>query len=360
MANHSDFSNLTDNDDYASSSSASDDGGIAFLTESSSNEDPILPILSWQDIRVGRVLGKGAFSKVKKVSLRSSNKDKGHSKQKYAIKYLRNSTMERKDIFLDAAVDLAIEGQFLAYLNHENIVQIHAQGCLTDAYKNDNRYFLVLDRLDGTLDGLLEDWRLSGMPYYIFPDSALMMSLEERIKSIALPVARAMEYLHSYNIVFRDLKPFNIGLYNGTVKLFDFGLARIAKEDLKLTGRVGSPLYMAPEVVLSQDYGLPVDVYSYAIMLWELLTVEVPFVGMKRSELERAVVRENRRPKLDKNCGSPQIQDLISRAWDQSPDSRPTFSSICEILEKDVGISGEKHYSSSEREVRTGSRARAA
>lgn len=304
------------------------------IRQTSSTEGSVrLPSLSWDDIRVGRILGKGAFSKVKEVKMRGKKRESG-SKQKYAVKFLRNSTMGRKDILPDAMADLAIEGQFLSCLNHENIVQIHAQGSLSDALKDDSRYFLLLDRLDITLDYLIGEWRLEDMPYFMRPDNFQKPPLMDRIQSIALPVARAMEYLHSANIVFRDLKPLNIGFQDGTVKLFDFGLARMIDEDVKLTGRVGSPLYMAPEVLLSQDYGLSADVFSYAVLLWELVTVNIPFDGFNKKELEKAVVEMDQRPGLDKsNCESQQLRDLISKAWARSPDARPTFSTICSLLE---------------------------
>jgi serine/threonine protein kinase len=268
---------------------------------------------------------------VKEVTFRNKHHQQRFGKRKYAIKYLRNSIVQKESVFKDAARDLAIEGQFLAYLKHENIIELHAEGCLEEAYENDCRHFLVLDRLDKTLDPLIHEWRCNErMPYV----TLVTPTVKERIQSIALPVAKAMEHLHSNGIVFRDLKPYNIGFQNGKVKLFDFGLARFAKEGRRLVGRVGSPLYMAPEVTQSRAYGLPADVYSFAIMLWELLMLEIPFEGMSREELEYAVVNENARPVIEKSVGSRALQNMITSAWDASPESRPTFTSIREVLEE--------------------------
>jgi serine/threonine protein kinase len=77
-------------------------------------------------------------------------------------------------------------------------------------------------------------------------------------------LAKALEYVYSKNIIFRDVKPRNIGFdARSTVKLFDFGLARDVKL-YRLKGKAKLPLYMAPEVALSEEeYGLPADVYSH-------------------------------------------------------------------------------------------------
>jgi serine/threonine protein kinase len=93
---------------------------------------------------------------------------------------------------------------------------------------------------------------------------------------------------------------------------------------------------MAPEVTLSRAYGLPADVYSFAIMLCELLMLEIPFDGMSRMELERAVVNEQARPPIEKSDCSHALQEMITSAWDASPEWRPTFTRIREVLEEEV------------------------
>ena len=267
---------------------------------SSSVGSPVVPELAWQDLRIGRVMGKGSSNKVKEVSFR---------KQKYAVKYLRSSTVYHKKNNLAAAAaaaaaDLAIEGQLLTLVNHDNIIQLYGQGCLSDG-----RQFLVLDRLNDTLDRRLRDWTLPSGFFVGEVPSPL-----ERIRSIALPIAKALEYLHSNNIVFRDLNPCNIGFQDNTVKLFDFGSARVVRN----------------------GNGLSVDVCSFALLLWELLTLEIPFEGMMAPSDVEAAMRDNRRPVVDKRCGSPRLQELILKAWALSPDSRPTFSTICSVLEEEV------------------------
>lgn len=78
------------------------------------------------------------------------------------------------------------------------------------------------------------------------------------------------------------------------------------------------------------------DVYAFLLILWEVMTMAVPFIDFNPSDHEKAVAIENRRPMLDGRCGTAQIQVLIRDAWDCTPTWRPTFSTICSILEDEV------------------------
>ena len=93
---------------------------------------------------------------------------------------------------------------------------------------------------------------------------------------IALDVARGMDYLHRRHIVHRDLKAANLLIDgNGTVKIADFGVAKILDSVCCSTGETGTYRWMAPEVIEHKEYDHKVDVYSFGILLWELLTQEV-------------------------------------------------------------------------------------
>eukprot|EP00545_Synedropsis_sp_CCMP1620_P010208 CAMPEP_0119032172 /NCGR_PEP_ID=MMETSP1176-20130426/41920_1 /TAXON_ID=265551 /ORGANISM="Synedropsis recta cf, Strain CCMP1620" /LENGTH=185 /DNA_ID=CAMNT_0006988583 /DNA_START=156 /DNA_END=714 /DNA_ORIENTATION=+ len=131
---------------------------------------------------------------------------------------------------------------------------------------------------------------------------------------------------------------------NGTVKLFDFGLAReiLPCSSRKLTGATGSRRYMAPEVAMSCPYGLPADVYSFGVFLYECATLHKPYGDMKaigdmsRSEHIEKVIYGRYRPPFDSRCESSALRRLIQKCWAKSAKSRPDFTHIIEQLKEEL------------------------
>ncbi|XP_076950807.1 serine/threonine-protein kinase STY17-like isoform X1 [Bidens hawaiensis] len=157
---------------------------------------------------------------------------------------------------------------------------------------------------------------------------------EERLAK-ALEIAQGMQYLHEHKpmIIHRDLKPSNIFLDDAChVRVADFGHARfLTNEEKALTGETGTYVYMAPEVIRSEPYDEKCDVYSFAVILNELLTGEYPYIetdyGPSKIALE---VGEGKiRPALAKH--EENIEDLIELiqlSWDEDPEYRPSFATI--------------------------------
>ncbi|CAI5511134.1 unnamed protein product [Closterium sp. Naga37s-1] len=190
------------------------------------------------------------------------------------------------------------------------------------AYINPPKWAIVTEFLDGgTVKGFLS--RLGKR----------RLSLKQ-IAAMALDVARGMQYLHSNNIIHRDLKSANLLLNSsGLVKVADFGLARTeAQEPGNMTAETGTIRWMAPEMIDHQPYTRKVDVYSYGIVLWEICTAQWPFEGLSFVQLAHAIVADNLRPPT-KDCPS-QITKLITRCWDRDPEKRPDFDEIAAYLER--------------------------
>lgn len=140
----------------------------------------------------------------------------------------------------------------------------------------------------------------------------------------------------------RDLKPANIGFdKTGQVKIFDFGLARDCTDEgmargkpRLMTGGAGTPRYMAPEVYrMDGSYGFPSDVYSFSILLWQLLANRVPYAGISSpTTFAEKVVKCHKRPNL-KYIQSTRLKLLLDCSWSPDPKERPHFETICEELE---------------------------
>ena len=179
----------------------------------------------------------------------------------------------------------------------------------------------------------------------------------------AFAIADAMSYLHSRRIVFRDLKPANVGFdAAGVLKLFDFGFAIGVDEEPEsdpanppcseksygeegddesqqqlphlLYDRCGTPRYMAPEVGLAIGYSLPADVYSFGILLWEICALKKPFGHVRSAdEFQRTVFEKGIRPKMTGGRAWPEdLTDLIAGCWSADPGGRPAMSLVKSTL----------------------------
>ena len=159
-------------------------------------------------------------------------------------------------------------------------------------------------------------------------------------------ICLGMRYLHSMNIIHRDLKLENILVVSvseecpGAVcKISDFGTARETDisntismtQSMTMTSNIGTPLYMAPEILSGDNhYSMKADVYSYGIVLCGIWNQQTPYSGMtfsSPSELYRGITENNVRPSLRSDCPQPYIQ-LVQMCLQSDPHSRPSFEQI--------------------------------
>lgn len=299
--------------------------------------------LSWKDVDIKEILGTGAFNQVHAVSLKDPEEDSNSGSLQsqegpYAIKCIQRKVARRasNEELKDIKKDLETEGHLLAKLRgHPNIVYLH---CLSENVCKDRGRFLLLERLHGTVEDSIQRWKAERSSW---SDEKKMSHVRHRHQLIAGPVASAMDHLHSQSIVYRDLKPENIGFdASGTVKLFDFGLARELPfnsngELRRMTSGSGTFRYMSPECYKGEVYGLPTDVYSFGLLLWEIASLKKPYAKMDLNDLTDFVFWGDKRPKLIAKCGSLEMRKLMKDCWDATPAVRPTFAEIRSRLAKD-------------------------
>lgn len=155
-------------------------------------------------------------------------------------------------------------------------------------------------------------------------------------RNIAASVARGMLYLHDEkNIMHRDLKADNILLTASMdVKICDFGLARaVPTHTSALTVETGSYRWMAPEVISHEPYNTKADVFSFGILLWEILSGgELPYAHLNPLQAAVAVVRQGVRPEIPRKSDEL-LTDLMQRCWKTMPSARPRFREINALLE---------------------------
>ncbi|KAK1944670.1 Serine/threonine-protein kinase STY17 [Phytophthora citrophthora] len=197
-------------------------------------------------------------------------------------------------------------------LRHPNIV------LFLGAAINPPRYCLVFEFMEnGTLTDLI---RARRGPIDFF--------------RLAAEMAMGMNYLHLCSIMHRDLKSGNVLIdSHGTAKISDFGLSCVLEigSSSDLTAETGTYRWMAPEVIRHEPYSNKADVYSFGIVLWELLARDQPFRGLTPIQAAFAVARQQMRPALPRQ--TPQkIGELIEHCWHHDPSRRPDFGAILEAL----------------------------
>jgi hypothetical protein len=227
------------------------------------------------------------------------------------------------------------EVSLLSQLHHPNVVQL--LGVCEDTTDGGNTCYIVTELCIGSLRELIDDYSFN-----------LTSTLALRI---ALQISSGMLYLHEKDVIHRDLKPGNVLVSpaNSTgdiqVKLCDFGLSRVKNSMATLTAMtaaVGTPAYMAPELVQgnemidSVEAGKAVDVFSFAMLMLELYTRERPYINMTFNNSYHLMMRvcEGLRPDIpDGTNGTectviPDVSQLCKRCWHQEATTRPSFEEI--------------------------------
>ncbi|XP_071729704.1 serine/threonine-protein kinase STY13-like [Rutidosis leptorrhynchoides] len=149
----------------------------------------------------------------------------------------------------------------------------------------------------------------------------------------ALDVAKGMEFIHGVGVIHRDLKSDNLLIASDrSIKIADFGFARIEAQTENMTPEMGTYRWMAPEMIQRRTYTQKVDVYSFGIVLWELITGMLPYQNLKDVQVAFSVVYKGLRPTIPDDC-LPVLRKIMTCCWDVDPKARPSFTQVVKMLE---------------------------
>uniref|UniRef100_A0A8C7TQ09 Mitogen-activated protein kinase kinase kinase 7 n=1 Tax=Oncorhynchus mykiss TaxID=8022 RepID=A0A8C7TQ09_ONCMY len=254
--------------------------------------------IDYVDIEVEEVVGRGAFGVVCKAKWKGKD---------VAIKTIESES-ERKAFI--------VELRQLSRVNHPNIVKLYGSCnipvCLVMEYAEGGSLYNVLHGAEP-------------LPYYT----------ASHAMSWCFQCSQGVAYLHGMKpkaLIHRDLKPPNLLLVAGgtVLKICDFGTA--CDIQTHMTNNKGSAAWMAPEVFEGSNYSEKCDVFSWGIILWEVITRRKPFdeIGGPAFRIMWAV-HNGTRPPLIKSLPKP-IESLMTRCWSKDPSQRPSMEEIVKIM----------------------------
>ncbi|CAB9504030.1 activated protein kinase kinase kinase [Seminavis robusta] len=350
-------------------------------------DELVVAPLHRKELEVGELLGSGGFSEVfsiqavqlknryikqERVSLSAAEKEArqtmqedvtnstsqdqadkdGGENQSLVVKHLKSELLDNPTRFYQAVLDLEQEANFLAAMNHPNIVKLRGvalggAGSLRSGRHNE--FFLVMDRLTDTLANRIDQWE--ELPTNNTSAPVRVPNIEA-IVDYATQLASALGYLHQRRLIFRDVKADNAGflplssssLYPfDRLQLFDFGLCRQlpAQRNFNIDpeqtcynmSMAGTMRYMSPEMLLGQGYNRKSDVYAWAMTVVEMISRKKPYENIDKVEqFLDTVCKQHERPCVSNYVLPPSLVVTLERAWSPSVITRATMMDVLDQL----------------------------
>ena len=255
-------------------------------------------------------INHGAYGHVVKIKNKKTEEE-------YAAKIIYDTTTEYDKKMINREIGILIR------LQHPTLIRFIGYS-LKDFLGQDNVVIVLEYARNGSLHNVLKENRKR--------NTNKMYDNTTRQK-ILIGISYAMMYLHRNHVIHRDLKPANVVLdeyYHP--HLTDFGTSKFSRpgHTLEQTRQHGSLLYMAPEVLADKDYDGKADVYSFAILMFEVVTEKLPYpqlINANDFEFAKQIIENKIRPKFTDPV-KESIKELIEQCWSEDPKERPTFEEI--------------------------------
>jgi len=250
------------------------------------------------------VLGEGKFGLVRMGIHKKTQ-------EKVAIKIIKKEKMTNNDLEL-----IKSELDIMKLCQHPNIIR------LLDHFENAEYIFLVMELM-------------SGYDLHTYFIKNKFKFSEKQAADISYQIASGLCYLHKYGVLHRDLKPENIMLSDmgesSVVKIMDFGLSKILGPNEKVADGYGTLSFVAPEVLVRQPYNKQIDIWSLGVILYFMLSGELPFDDKNDNEEKIAkmtVFTEVKFPKDKWKNRSNEVIDLITKCLIKKQDKRIAIESF--------------------------------
>ncbi|CAK83504.1 unnamed protein product (macronuclear) [Paramecium tetraurelia] len=251
--------------------------------------------------KILKLIGQGSHAKVYKIQ-------KKQDSSIFAVKIFKKAKIVQKE----KGASLVLEIDVMRKLDHENVIQLY------EVFEDSEKVYLIIDHLRGgdlfkKVQNSLEDYS------------------EHVVQNLMNNILNSLKYLHAKNIIHRDIKPENMIFRTKSnmidIVIADFGLSDIYNENkIYLFQKCGTVGYVAPEVLKDQAYNHKVDIFSAGVILFVLLTGQMPFANYENSE---ELLMSNYFCRIDydkfhnKNI-SEQAQSLVKLLLEENVSKRPT------------------------------------
>lgn len=273
-------------------------------------------IIDPQKYKVLDRISSGTFGKVCSIENKETH-------QVCAAKIILNNDSKQNKTVINREIEI------MAHMRHPTIIKFYGYS-LIDFNGCDNVTIFMQLATNGTLAELICKARQKTA------DKKYDNTARQKI---LIGIARGMMFLHQHNVIHRDLKPLNVLLDENLEPLItDFGLSKFCniEKSVSQTLDTGTSIYMAPEIIDGNSYSGKVDVYSFGILMYEVVTDMIPYPDLLNKKLtlfslNSKVLKEDYRPEFRKKIKAP-IQKLIERCWSGDPHLRPTFNEIFNLL----------------------------
>ena len=247
-------------------------------------------------------IGRGAFSIVYKVKSKEDNNI-------YCLKKINMKKTKDKEN----------EINILSNLDHPNLIKFFY------SFSNEEGIFIIMEFCEyGDLFSLLQSVKKKKV--YVN---------EEIIWNVAIQTLLGLEYLHSKQIIHRDIKLLNLFMTKDKViKIGDMGMSKHVEEGEMIMSRVGTPLYIAPELVKKEKYDYKIDIWSFGCSLYHLAKTSPPFNDENLLKLGNSIINEQ--PAYLPSCYSDKLYEFILKLMTKNKNKRPSANEALKLIPEKI------------------------